>query len=47
MPLTVLQGKRVDFFYYSVLFAEFMGESCMQSNLTWYPVRSMDGLSTS
>ena len=38
--------QRVNFYHY-VVFTVFSGETYMYPYLTWYPVRSMDGLSTS
>ena len=43
---TVLLSKRVNN-YQCMFIADFSGETCMYPDLTWYPVRSMDGLSTS
>ena len=44
--VTVLLSKRVNN-YQCMFIADFSGESCMYPGLTWYPVRSMDRLSTS
>ena len=43
---TVLLSKRVNN-YQCMFIADFSGETCMYPDLNWYPVRSMDGLSTS
>ena len=45
-PDTVLLSKRVNN-YQCMFIADLSGESCMYPDLTWYPVRSMDRLSTS
>ena len=50
---TVLLSKRVHnyqcivYVYVCMVIAKFSGETCMYSVPTWYPVRSMDGLSRS
>ena len=43
VTVTVLHRKRVDF-YHCMVFAVFSGESGMYPYLTWYQIRSMDGL---
>jgi hypothetical protein len=42
---TVLQLSKRVHFYQCMLIVDFSGETCMYPDLTWYPVRSMDGLS--
>ena len=43
--VTVLLSKRVNN-YQCMFIADVSDETCMYPDLTWYPVRSMDGLST-